>query len=114
MLIAVNGVISAVRRCHDLVVLHRFGGHDASQTGVPAPMRRRLTTFTVASCARMRMTDIVRIGDILAGLISHVTSHTETRQRRWLVPAERLSKAWPKAAPGLHRISRCLPPKRRE
>jgi hypothetical protein len=37
------------------------------------------------------MIDIVRIGDILAGLISHATSHTETRQRRRLVPGERLS-----------------------
>jgi hypothetical protein len=42
----------------------------------------------------MRMIDVVRIDDILAGLISHATSHTETRQRRRLVPAERLSSSF--------------------
>ena len=52
----------------------------------------------------MRMIDVVRIGNILAGVMSSATSHTERRQRRRLVPAESFITLRPKAAPGLRRI----------
>jgi hypothetical protein len=100
------------------VVLHRFGGYDASQTGVPGTDEaRHLTTFIVASCARMRMTDIVRIGRHTRGTditilraTSHIGNETTTT-----VSSRRASFTTlrPKAAAGFCiGYSRCLPPKR--